>query len=153
MRSKNLELALAPLGDSSAIVAYAGSYHGQVSNLIHHAVRVRIARISELAKTPDAVLVADENFGGLVKLWSGVFAFGRGDVGWLAVRADNSLLFMRRTRRTTAAGAALDSELSNVQRLNVARLAASPSEGQCCARGFKVALRNRANCTGVVWCG
>ena len=88
------KLAIAPLGDASVIVAYEGAYHGPVASLVH-AVRVRIAKVAELGRTPDTVLVADESFGGLPKLWSGLFAFGRGDVGWLAIRADNSLYALR----------------------------------------------------------
>jgi hypothetical protein len=88
------KLAIAPLGDSSVILAYEGAYHGPVANLIH-SVRVRIAKVADLVRTPDIVLVADEKLGGLEKLWSGLFAFGRGTVGWIAVRADDSLYAFR----------------------------------------------------------
>lgn len=88
------KLAIAPLGDTAAIVAYEGAYHGPVASLVH-AVRVRIAPVTDLVRTPDTVLVADEHHGGLPKLWSGLFAFGRHDVGWIAVRADDALYAFR----------------------------------------------------------
>lgn len=88
------KLVIAPIGDASVVVAYEGAYRGAVASLVH-AVRVRIAKVADLARSPDTVLVADESFQGLSKLWAGLFAFGRGDVGWLAIRADNSLFALR----------------------------------------------------------
>ncbi|MGE0327812.1 MAG: hypothetical protein AB7S68_36205, partial [Polyangiaceae bacterium] len=88
--------AFAPVGDDSLLVAYEGSTRRGFSLLLH-TVRARVGSISEIATLSDRVVVADENHGGLPQLWWGLFAFGRGNIGWLALRSGADLYAFRVT--------------------------------------------------------
>jgi hypothetical protein len=89
-----VKVGLAPVGDRDVLLAYDGERRGKVQTLLH-AIRYRRAPIATIASAPEHVLIADNHYGGLESLWEGVYVFGRGDVGWIAFRADGLLYAFR----------------------------------------------------------
>jgi hypothetical protein len=89
-------LAYAPLGIEDVLMVYMGIRNGATDRLLHN-TRVRIAPIGELVTKSDRVLMTNDRHGGLEALWEGVFAFGRGEVGWVGLRANGQLYVFRTT--------------------------------------------------------
>jgi hypothetical protein len=86
------ELSLAPFGEASVILAYESE-----------GVRVRIAPVTDVAAATDTWLVAEKS--------DGVFVFGRGDMGWLAIRAGQHTYAFRLERNAEIQPVGLEDRL------------------------------------------
>jgi len=87
-------VAVAPLGRDRVLLAYGGYTKGPLTSMIHE-VRVRRGTLDAIASAPDDLLLESSNNHGLEELGAGVFAFARGDVAWVGVRAGRTLYLFR----------------------------------------------------------